>query len=661
MMPTLFDLPDSVPTVTLHGKYVGPDGRPLRGWVEILAPTPLTFPDAKAFVTGPVVIPLDAEGVFAVTLPATDVEGQNPTEWAYWITERLQGMADRKPYAIKLPQALTDPWLDQLAPTDPGTPDYVPVEGNRIYTGETAPPIGLGRHGDFYVMREPVDFLGQTDTRLTFWTNVDGTWVQQTGMVAAGRIYVNDTGTPSADAKPGDILIRSDNGDLYYRTSSGWGAPVANLTGPQGPQGDTGPQGPPGADSTVPGPEGPQGETGPQGDPGDSAYEVAVANGFTGTEAEWLASLVGPEGPQGPKGDPGAGSVNSVNGDLGPDIVLDAADVGAVDLSAVGEASGVASLGSDGKVPTEQLPELADPNAVTSVNGKPGPTVTLTAEDVDALPLSGGTLTGAVNGPAFNSSSTSQLENIRLGTGGSFAGGSGGIMSLSNAVNLPTVSPANSAVMFANGGAVNIRQSNGVQFPVSPPAGTWMPEDYGLAAWAYDLHANSRTPGDSPAEAQRLYLVGVPLRYAKSVSQVAFHVMGYNKPSTSVTNFRFGIYDASFTLLAQSNGDQKAQLPEVHNIGGQMAKLNLQSAVTLQPGHYYVAILMKGTITNAPYFAATNFGSTATTSGAVAAATSGVQRWLASSSTGYTSLPASGSLSAASFQESQTCYWAAIV
>lgn len=35
---------------------------------------------------------------------------------------------------------------------------------------------------------------------------------------------------------------------------------------------------------------------------GKSAYEVAVENGFAGTEAQWLESLVGP---QGEKGDPG--------------------------------------------------------------------------------------------------------------------------------------------------------------------------------------------------------------------------------------------------------------------------------------------------------------------------------------------------------------------
>jgi hypothetical protein len=38
---------------------------------------------------------------------------------------------------------------------------------------------------------------------------------------------------------------------------------------------------------------------------GLSAYEVAVANGYTGTEPEWLASLVGADGADGAKGDKG--------------------------------------------------------------------------------------------------------------------------------------------------------------------------------------------------------------------------------------------------------------------------------------------------------------------------------------------------------------------
>lgn len=65
------------------------------------------------------------------------------------------------------------------------------------------------------------------------------------------------------------------------------------------------------------------GAQGPKGDPGDSAYKVAVSNGFKGTEVEWLKSIqgkqgeIGPQGiqgkdgprgevgPQGPKGNPG--------------------------------------------------------------------------------------------------------------------------------------------------------------------------------------------------------------------------------------------------------------------------------------------------------------------------------------------------------------------
>lgn len=39
-----------------------------------------------------------------------------------------------------------------------------------------------------------------------------------------------------------------------------------------------------------------------RGTPGDSAYQVALANGFAGPESLWLASLVGPQGPAGISG-----------------------------------------------------------------------------------------------------------------------------------------------------------------------------------------------------------------------------------------------------------------------------------------------------------------------------------------------------------------------
>ena len=44
-------------------------------------------------------------------------------------------------------------------------------------------------------------------------------------------------------------------------------------------------------DSLLVGSDGPVGPEGPQGPEGKSAYEVALRNGFEGTEEEWLASL----------------------------------------------------------------------------------------------------------------------------------------------------------------------------------------------------------------------------------------------------------------------------------------------------------------------------------------------------------------------------------
>lgn len=56
---------------------------------------------------------------------------------------------------------------------------------------------------------------------------------------------------------------------------------------------------------------------GEKGDPGDSAYQVAVNNGYEGTETEWLTSLKGESGPQGPKGDTGESGPQGPKGDTG--------------------------------------------------------------------------------------------------------------------------------------------------------------------------------------------------------------------------------------------------------------------------------------------------------------------------------------------------------
>lgn len=75
--------------------------------------------------------------------------------------------------------------------------------------------------------------------------------------------------------------------DATTKTPYIWDGSVYAVIGNPGPQGPKG----------NPGDQGPQGDTGPQGNPGtngtngDSAYQIAVDNGFVGTVTEWLASL----------------------------------------------------------------------------------------------------------------------------------------------------------------------------------------------------------------------------------------------------------------------------------------------------------------------------------------------------------------------------------
>lgn len=77
-----------------------------------------------------------------------------------------------------------------------------------------------------------------------------------------------------------------------------------------------------------PGDEGPPGDTGPAGADGASAYAVAVANGFIGTEPEWLESLIGPQGDEGPPGADGTGLPAPSSGDAGKLFRVNSAETG---------------------------------------------------------------------------------------------------------------------------------------------------------------------------------------------------------------------------------------------------------------------------------------------------------------------------------------------
>ena len=136
-----------------------------------------------------------------------------------------------------------------------------------------------------------------------------------------GTVWTKINGVAGPQGEAGSQGIQGIQGDIGLTGATGpSGANGANgSAGVQGPQGETGLQGiqgiqgdigltgatgPSGANGAngsngIDGAQGAQGDTGIQGINGSTAYELWQDAGNIGTEAEFLASLVGPEGEPG--------------------------------------------------------------------------------------------------------------------------------------------------------------------------------------------------------------------------------------------------------------------------------------------------------------------------------------------------------------------------
>jgi hypothetical protein len=206
-------------------------------------------------------------------------------------------------------------------------------------------------------------------------------------------------------------------------------------TGPQGIQGSagndgsTGPQGPIGITGAQ-GPQGPIGLTGPTGPNGRSAYEIALLNGFVGTETQWLLSLVGATGPagaigaqglQGPTGNDGAIGAQGpigLTGAEGPQGIQGVAGVNGVNGTDGRSAYEIAVLIGFVGTETQWLLSLVGatgPAGATGAQGIQGPT----GNDGSTGPQGPIGLTGAtgpqgIQGPAGNDGSTGPQGPIGL-------------------------------------------------------------------------------------------------------------------------------------------------------------------------------------------------------------------------------------------------------
>jgi hypothetical protein len=140
-------------------------------------------------------------------------------------------------------------------------------------------------------------------------------------------------GVPGPAGPEGDSAYEVAVANGFVGTEAAWLASLVGATGATGPAGATGATGATGPTGAT----GATGTTGPQGDPGpagsagadgDSAYEVAVANGFVGTESAWLASLVGATGATGSTGATGATGSAGADGDSAYEVAVNNGFVG---------------------------------------------------------------------------------------------------------------------------------------------------------------------------------------------------------------------------------------------------------------------------------------------------------------------------------------------
>ncbi|MFI6861304.1 hypothetical protein ACIBKZ_15615 [Streptomyces sp. NPDC050421] len=445
--PVEYDLPASIPTVRVTGEYRGWDGRGLAGTVTFTGPGLVTFPEADLFIGGPVVCKLDEFGKFAVELPATDSPNMNPSDWAYTVKENLSGVVGSRTFALLLPAATPVVDLADVTPMDPTTPNYVPVRGSNILTGAVAPTSEVGLENDYFVQYDVRTLLGLQHTTITNWLKTEGVWKRVGGELHGSQIFTATGSTPSVDAKPGDILLRTDTGDMWQRGASSWGAPIGNIRGPQGPKGDTGLAG--SQIYTFPDATG----IDAAGVVGDFALRTDTGRVYIKTSGGWslrgdLKGPIGPQGPQGPTGPAGQNgtgtgtvtAVNSVAPDGAGNVALTADDVGAI-----------AKTGG-------------------SIQPASGNGLTVYGATNGASPTNYFRVTA--DGHAYSNSLRNTFYNLGIGDTSVDFGGGNRALGIQNAGTTPTGTPTNGVVAYAESGKLKVRQSDGATVTVGDGVST---------------------------------------------------------------------------------------------------------------------------------------------------------------------------------------------
>ncbi|MFJ9208280.1 phage tail protein [Streptomyces sp. NPDC102264] len=366
-------------------------------------------------------------------------------------------------------------------------------------------------------------------------------------------------------------------------------------------------------------------------------------------------AVTGPPGPAGEPGPPGVrgepGSVHSVNGHTEGVIVLSATDVSAVPADTVGKPGGLATLGTDGLVPKTQLP-TGNGAAVASVNGRTG-AVVLEAADVGAL-------TQAAADTRYLGIAAAPVTSVNGRTGAiSLAAADVAAAAADEAVLLTGDQAVEGAKTFAvppstavNPAGANQLARRGYVDAVSA-AGTWSPASMGFSGWAFDPAASSADVAQYCINGW-LYLIGIPLHAAATITKVVFYCPGYVGGKLSATSFA-GLYTGAGQRVGTVTPTLDKLIPATE---GQTVMGTLDKAYTAAAGNYYVALLVNGPAvkTDGPAFMVG--GAMGKTPGGSARMPGAFIRHGRLSSTGVTSLPAS--FTAANVVADSNAIWAAL-
>ncbi|MFF7198341.1 hypothetical protein ACFZAM_32115 [Streptomyces sp. NPDC008079] len=268
-------------------------------------------------------------------------------------------------------------------------------------------------------------------------------------------------------------------------------------------------------------------------------------------------------------------------------------------LNQRGLPGGYPSLGSDGRVPKEQLPDSIGFTIGT------GPGQVAAGND------------GRIVGAAQKAANLSDLQsasqartNLGLGTSAvRDVGTSSGQVAAGNDTRIVGAVQASAVGLAADITRVGLASSAGATGRWADAGHThdismWTEADNGLLAWTYDpTIAGDATAQAAGSVAGRVTLSKVVLRRQITWSRIWFGLSGLDATAT-LSNCYFGVYDSNGTLKATS-ADISSLL-----MSNPVAKpISMTAPFVAPPGEYFIACLLNGTwVTNTLAFKCSHGG-----------------------------------------------------